>query len=154
VAELLETVESTALATALRGSTWAYPLANAGHIVGVALLVGGIVPVDLRLLGVWRDIPLAFFLRVFTPVSIAGFGLAALFGGLLFVVNAGDYAISVFFQAKMGMLALGLANAMAFRAVHPAQATGDPGRGQRAIGAASLVIWLSVIVLGRLIGYF
>ncbi len=57
----------------------------------------------------------------------------------------------------MAMLALGLANAAAFHALRRRQAAGDAGRtvpGQRALGATSLAVWLAVIVLGRLIGYF
>ena len=51
-------LEATALATGLRNSVWSYPLVNAAHILGVALLVGSIVPLDLRLLGAWRSAPL------------------------------------------------------------------------------------------------
>lgn len=46
----LAALEATELARALRDSVWIYPLVNAGHILGVALLVGSIVPLDLRLL--------------------------------------------------------------------------------------------------------
>ena len=63
----LVALEATALAGALRGSVWAYPLVNAAHILGVALLVRGILPLDLRLLGAWR---------VLTRMAGAGLGLA------------------------------------------------------------------------------
>ena len=53
VAELAVVLEQGALAQALAGSVWWYPLINAGHILGIALLVGGIIPLDLRLLGLW-----------------------------------------------------------------------------------------------------
>ena len=157
MAELLGAVEASAVATALRGSTWAYPLVNAGHIVGVALLFGAIAPVDLRLLGAWRNVPVAVFLRVLVPVSLAGLGLAALCGGLLFVTDARDYAASGLFRAKMAMLAVGLANAAALHALrrrHDPEIAGRPVPGRRLFAAASLAAWLSVIVLGRLIGYF
>jgi len=157
MADLLGAIEATALATALRGSTWAYPLVNAGHVVGLALLFGAIVPLDLRLIGAWRDVPLIHFLRVLVPVAAAGLAVAALFGLLLFAANARDYAASGFFLAKMAMLALGIANAAAFHALRRRRTPGDAGGdipGQRVIGAASLAVWLAVIVLGRLIGYF
>ena len=51
IEQALVFVENLAVVSALRNSTLAYPLVNAGHILGVALLVGGIVPLDLRLLG-------------------------------------------------------------------------------------------------------
>ena len=65
-------LEATPLATALRGSVWVYPLVNAAHILGVALLVGSIVPLDLRLLGVWRSVPLTPLWGVLTRTAGAG----------------------------------------------------------------------------------
>jgi hypothetical protein len=62
-------LEATVLAAALRGSVWAYPLVNAGHILGVALLIGSIVPLDLRLLGLWQAVPLASLWRVLTRIT-------------------------------------------------------------------------------------
>jgi hypothetical protein len=156
-ADLLAGIEGSVLATALRGSTWVYPLVNAGHVIGIALLFGAIVPVDLRLIGAWRAVPLAVFLRVLVPVAAAGLAVAAVFGLLLFAANARDYVASGFFQAKMAMLALGVANALAFHALRRRHAPDDPGRDipwQWLIGATSLAVWLAVIVLGRLIGYF
>jgi hypothetical protein len=156
-ADLLAGIEGSVLATALRGSTWVYPLVNTGHVIGIALLFGAIVPVDLRLIGAWRDVPLAQFLRVLVPVSAAGLVLAAVFGLLLFAANARDYVASGFFQAKMAMLALGIANALTFHALRRRHVPEDPGHDiplQRSVGATSLAVWLAVIVLGRLIGYF
>lgn len=48
---LFAALEASTWATALSGSLWVYPLINAGHLLGIALLVGAIVPMDLRLLG-------------------------------------------------------------------------------------------------------
>jgi hypothetical protein len=86
------------------------------------------VPVDLRLIGAWRAVPLAVFLRVLVPVAAVGLVLAAVFGLLLFAANARDYVASGFFQAKMAMLALGVANALAFHALRRRHAPDDPGR--------------------------
>lgn len=155
MADLLGAMEASQLATALRGSMWVYPLVNAGHVIGIALLFGAIVPLDLRLIGFWRDAPLAQFLRVLVPIAAAGLSLAAVFGLLLFAANAKDYAASGFFLAKMGMLVLGVANALVFHTLYRRHSPDDRDvPWQRAIGATSLAVWFSVIVLGRLIGYF
>jgi len=53
----LAALEGTALAQALRVSRWGCAAVNAGHVLGVALLVGAIVPLNLRLLGLWRGVP-------------------------------------------------------------------------------------------------
>jgi hypothetical protein len=160
LAEALAGLEGLALAATLRGSTWLYPLVNAGHIVGIALLFGAIAPLDLRLMGVWSGVPLSALLRVLVPVAGIGLSLAAVAGSLLFITKAGEYVGSAFFQAKMVMLALALGNVAAFHALRRRKGRGsDPAplpsvALQRLQGATSLTLWLCVIVLGRLIGYF
>lgn len=160
-AETLAGLEASALAGSLRGSTWLYPLVNAGHIVGIALLFGAIAALDLRLIGAWNRIPLEDLFRVLVPVAVAGLGIAACAGALLFISKASAYAASGLFQAKMLMLALGIANAMTYQLLRRRQRSDGSGRAgsgvvpfQRLIGAASIATWLSVIVLGRLVGYF
>ena len=51
--EWLAALEATAIARELRASVWAYPLVNAGHRLGIALLLGAMVALDLKLLGAW-----------------------------------------------------------------------------------------------------
>lgn len=160
LAEALASLEGSALASTLRGSTWLYPLVNAGHIVGIALLFGAIVPLDLRLMGVWGGVPLGVLFRVLVPVVATGLGLAMVAGSLLFITKASEYLASAFFQAKMLLLAVGIANVLAYHALRRKRASPSDGPApksvplQRLIGAASLTVWLCVIVLGRLVGYF
>jgi hypothetical protein len=161
LAEALAALEASWLAATLRGSTWLYPLINAGHIAGIALLFGAIASFDLRLMGAWRLVPLDALRRVLVPVAATGLGLAAIAGSLLFIAKAMEYAASPFFQAKMLMLCLGLGNVLAFHILSRRRGWRDPGRTsatsaplQRFLGAASFTVWLSVLVLGRLVGYF
>lgn len=159
LAQALASLEGSALAATLRGSTWLYPLVNAGHIVGIALLFGAIASLDLRLMGAWRTIPLDMLSRVLVPVAALGLGLAALAGSLLFITNASEYVASAFFQAKMLVLVLGVANALTYRLLRregqgPGSERALSAPLQRLYGAASLTVWLCVIVLGRLVGYF
>ena len=158
--EWLAGLEATALARALRGSVWVYPLVNAGHILGVALLVGSIVPLDLRLLGAWRSVPLAPLWRVLTRTAAAGFALVIVFGSLLFITRATEYAASEFFIAKMVVVGAATAHALALRRVVPDEltrmrsATEKPSRRIRLAGGISLAAWLTALTLGRLVGYF
>ena len=85
-------VEELAAVSALRNSTFLYPLVNAGHILGVSILVGGIVPLDLRLLGLWRHYPVMVFVDVLRVTAAIGLGLAVVCGALLFATAAVDYA--------------------------------------------------------------
>ena len=153
LADILAALHASPLAAALRGSTWLYPLVNAGHIVGIALLFGAIASLDLRLMGAWRATPLASLSRILAPVAAAGFGIAAAAGALLFIAKAPDYAASPLFQAKLLLIAAGLANAAAYYALRR-RAERMPQPLQRLFGALSLCTWLGVIVLGRLVGYF
>lgn len=151
--DILAALHASPLAAALRGSTWLYPLVNAGHIVGIALLFGAIASLDLRMMGAWSATPLAALSRILAPVAAAGFAIAATAGGLLFITKANAYAASSLFQAKMLLVAAGLANVLAYYALRR-RAKPLPIVLQRLFGAASLAIWLGVIVLGRLVGYF
>jgi hypothetical protein len=160
IGDWLAALEATALARALRDSVWTYPLVNAGHILGVALLVGSIAPLDLRLLGMWRSVPLVPLWRVLTRTAAAGLALAIGCGALLFVARATEYAASGLFVAKMAIVGAGAANALVLRRVAPevvlrARPAFEmlPGR-LRLAGGISLAAWLAALTLGRLIGYF
>jgi len=153
-------LEATELAAALRNSVWSYPLVNAAHILGVALLVGSIVPLDLRLLGAWRSVPLAPLWGVLTRTAGIGLVLAIIFGTLLFITRATEYIASNLFIAKMLVVAIGTANALTLRI--PSQAKISeitssrwklPTRLRLAAGV-SLAAWLAALTLGRLVGYF
>lgn len=158
--EWLVALEATALAGALRGSVWAYPLVNAAHILGVALLVGAMLPLDLRLLGAWRSVPLAPLWRVLTRTAGVGLGLAIVCGIFLFITRATEYAASSLFLVKMGVVGIGVVNALAVRTWVPEARV--PMRSVRekppvrlqVAGGLSLVAWLTALTLGRLIGYF
>ena len=151
-ADALAAVENLPAIAALRESYLVYPLVNALHIVGVALLFGAIVPLDLRLAG-WRRESSAVdgLSRLLLPVAVFGFLLAALAGLLLFATDARAYAASPLFQAKLLLIALALANALALRRVDWRNA--GSSRRVALAGAASVILWLGAILLGRLIGY-
>jgi len=146
-------LEQAAPIAALRESTYAFPLVNAAHIIGIALLFGSIVALDLRLLGWRRDAgPAGVFTRLLVPVAIGGLLIAIPAGLLMFATDARAYAASPLFQAKMVIVALAIANALWLRA---AERRGPMLQFRAALaGAASIVLWLVAIVLGRLVGYF
>jgi hypothetical protein len=154
LAEALGALENLPAVVALRESWLAYPLVNALHIVGVALLFGAIVPLDLRLAGWRRGVgavgPLS---RLLLPVAIFGFLLAAVAGLLLFATDARAYAESALFRAKLVLIAAALANAWLLRRIDW-RGTRSSDRRVAVAAAASLLLWLAVIVVGRLIGYF
>jgi hypothetical protein len=153
LAPWLAAIEAAPAIEALRLSSWAYPAVNTLHIVGIALLFGSIVPLDLRLAG-WRrdDASLGSLTRFLLPVAVAGFVLAALAGLLLFATDARAYASSPLFQAKLGLIAAALLNAWLLRRVDW-QSPALSSRRLALAGVLSIGLWLGAITLGRWIAY-
>jgi hypothetical protein len=144
---------------ALRASRWAYPLVNSAHIVGLSLLFGAILPLDLRLLGAWRGVPLHLLARVLLPVAMAGLALAAASGFLMFAVSATKYVATPVFLAKLMLIAAAVANALLLR-LAPAwtlarvpDLDAPPAARLKLAAGLSLTLWLAVILCGRFIAY-
>ena len=149
--ELLAALERAAPVEALRASAWAYPLVEVAHLLGVALLVGPIVALDLRLLGRGADLPATVLAAHLLPLAWAGFALAGLTGLALFAVSAVSYAANPVFLAKMAVIAGAGVNALALRRRGGVAASRG---GARAAAAASLLLWTLAVGLGRAIAYW
>jgi len=145
---LAAALEATALAQFLKGSQWVYPLVNAGHLLGIALLVGAVVPLDLTLAGIVRRVDRVAATALLRPFAVAGLLLATGCGALLFITQAGDYARNPLFVAKIGLIGLAALNAGLHARLAPANI-----RLGRALALVSLALWPLVLLLGRLVGY-
>jgi len=106
----LTALQSSTLAMALRDSAWLYLTVRVAHLLGAALMVGAIVPLDLRLLGLWRRVSPAPLGRVLRSCAAVGLIVAIVSGSLLFVVSPVRYADSDVFVGKMVLVGLGGAN--------------------------------------------
>jgi len=140
----------------LQRSGTAYLFVNAAHILGIGLLVGAILPLDLRLAGLIRAAPLAVLAPFLTRAAACGLALALLTGAWLFTVKPLEYAANPALLWKLGLLALALANiALQHRgaALASALATERVPLRVRASALASFMLWLSVLVAGRWIGF-
>lgn len=136
--------------TALASHPWAYPAFEALHLVGVALLFGGLVVFELRLLGLARALDLAALARLVLPLALLGFALCAFSGLCMFATQPQELLANPAFRAKLVLLMLAGANAAWFHA-RGSLALGDAAA--RAQGLLSLGIWLAVIICGRWIAY-
>jgi hypothetical protein len=149
-------LQESGLGLLIRNAVWIYPFANIAHVFGVILLVGPIVALDLRLLGVARFVPAAAASRFLTPFAVLGILIAVPSGATLFIADAASLSTNTVLQIKLTLVALGIVNAILFRVWwSKALATWDVqapllGRVQAAL---SILIWLSVPALGRLIAY-
>lgn len=140
----------------LQRSGTAYLFVNAAHILGIGLLVGAILPLDLRLAGLIRGAPLAALAPFLTRAAAFGLALALLTGLWLFTVKPLEYAANPAFLWKLALLALALANiALQHQGAALARAVAEervPGR-VRASALASFSLWLAVLLAGRWIGF-
>jgi hypothetical protein len=151
-----ESLADWPVAAALRRSVLLYPLVNAAHIIGIGLLLGAIATLDLRLLGAFRRVPLPLLAPPLVRVAAAGLLLALASGFLLFSVRPQAYLDNPAFLAKLGLVALGLANVALLRLApgwRRALAGGAPGAAPRLAAGLSLLAWIGAILAGRWIAF-
>jgi len=152
-------IEMSALGVAMRQSLWLYPIVEIVHLTGIALLVGSIAMLDLRLLGLSRSVPVRRLAFHILPWTAASFLLIVPSGLSMFVAHAGDFIASPVFVLKICLILAAGVNAAVFHAgVFRGAAAWDaevpPPPAARAAGAVSLLLWVSVIACGRLLAYF
>ena len=153
----LAALGASGVAGLLRGSIYVYPLVNAVHILGFALLVGTIAALDVRILGFARAIPLADAARLLLPFTIGGLVLAIVAGLALFIVKPQEYWANPVFLVKLGLIVLAVANALSLRLRPAWRRALDGGMvtpGLRVSAVMSLCLWVAVLVAGRLIAFF
>jgi hypothetical protein len=159
IAVILKWLEATAVAGKIRGSLYLFPLIESTHVLGLALVFGTIAIIDLRLLGIastqrrvtrmWSDI---------LKWTWAAFALTALTGALMFITNATVYYHNFFFRTKMLLLALTGVNMFVFdltarRTLSSWDKAPAAPRAGRIVAALSLVMWIGIIFMGRIIGF-
>jgi hypothetical protein len=159
----LGALEASGLGQAMRQWLWLYPTVETVHIVGLALLFGSIAVLDLRLLGLSRNIPVKTLARHVLPWSIGSFVLIVPSGLLMFTAHATEFIDSEVFILKMLLIMAALLNAGLFHTI--TFRTADvwdseemrklpPPPSARLAGALSLLLWIAVIACGRLLAYF
>ena len=147
---LLEGIAATPLAQWMRFSRWGYAAVNTAHVLGISLLVGAIVPLNLKLLGAWRGAALEPLSKVLVPTAVCGLTLAAITGSLLFLADPLDYAGLPIFLLKIGLIAAATLHALSF---HVGNGFSASAARQKFAGGFSLGAWISVLVLGRFIAF-
>lgn len=140
----------------LQQSATAYLFVNCAHILGIGLLLGAILPLDLRLIGCFRSVPLAVLGPFLSRSAAIGITLALLTGVWLFSVRVDDYVANTAFLWKIALLAVALTNIViqhTHRHYRRALESGIVHTSVRVLAVASVCSWLSVLVAGRWIGF-
>ncbi|HEX7238520.1 MAG TPA: DUF6644 family protein [Gammaproteobacteria bacterium] len=158
---LLVWLEGSALGQLMRASgVWAYGVVNLVHILGAATLFGSVLAFDLKLIGLWRRVPLAALERPMLTLAACGFAVAVASGVTLLSTNGSEYVGNPFLALKFSAIGLGLANLAAaqFLPAWRARAVEPHSPRQRfalrVVGATSLACWLGAVATGRMIGYW
>lgn len=159
IAGLLSRLENTPLATQIAGSDWAFPIIESVHVISLALVLGTVCIVDLRLLG-WASAqrPYGDVARETLPYTWFAFGAAAVSGTLMFITKAAEYYENTAFRAKAILLLLAGLNMLTFQLATARDAAewdrtrSIPWPGRLA-AALSLLFWISIVFFGRRVGF-
>jgi hypothetical protein len=150
--EICRWLDGTQASISFRQSLNVYPIVEGMHVLGLAFSVGTVVWFDLRLAGAaMRRYPVSEVFRSVKPWMLVT-------GALLFMSHAEQAYRSPYFQAKVVMLLLALINVAVFhstidrRRVEWDKAPFPPLQA-RVAGIASLILWIAIIVAGRLMAY-
>ncbi len=135
---------------ALAEHPWAYPALEAAHIAGIALLVGSLVLLELRVWGAAPELPVPALARLALAVTAVGFALVLLSGLAMFSARPTELLANRAFVLKMGLVMLAGLNAAWFHGRGSLARLDTLARAQTAL---SLGLWLGVIILGRWIAY-
>ncbi len=135
---------------ALRAHPWAYPALESVHIVGIALLLGNLVALEIRVFGGAAALPVQALARLSLRVAAAGFALAAATGLLMFATQPSELLANRSFLIKMGLLALAGCNAAWFHGRGSLEKLDPTARVQMLVSTA---IWIGAVFCGRWIAY-
>jgi hypothetical protein len=159
VLEFCQWIEATAVGVWVRESLYGFQILTATHIVGVALSVGAFAWFDFRLLGIaLQRVPVASVYRRIIPIATAGFIVAFISGGLLFIGYAVPAYHNLAFRLKLTAMALAGLNALAYhfvteRGIVTWNTSPSPPTAAKLAGVFSLALWTSVILGGRMVAY-
>ncbi|MCS6877864.1 MAG: hypothetical protein N2038_06575 [Geminicoccaceae bacterium] len=150
-------LETTAASAAVRRSLWAYPVASVLHVLGMGILLGSIVVLDLRLLGFATAVPARALAELAIPLAAFGLAIQIPTGAVMLAADAAALLGHPLFLAKLALVALALLNvALVHRAMGPDRVALDrplsPALRRGAL--VSLVSWPLVAALGRAVAYF
>jgi len=158
-AELLQNLTDSAIGAGIRESNVLFPWIESLHVLAATTVVGTIAIVDLRLIGYASHRKGARQLILdLLPFTWAAFGLAVVTGSLLFTSNASGYAANTQFLSKMAVLLLAGINMAyfhltAYRRIDQWDDALPTPKAVRIAGATSLVLWITIVFLGRWIGF-
>jgi hypothetical protein len=156
--QTLARLQDLSFPTQIRESDWLFPTIETVHVFALVLVVGTIMRVDLRLLGLAnKERPFSQVASEMLPWTWVAFGVAALAGTLMFSSKALTYYSNIPFRLKMICLLLAGINMALFHWLGTRQLEawdhGRPPLAAKLAGGASLLLWTTIVAAGRWIGF-
>jgi hypothetical protein len=148
--EFLSWLEATGLSVWIRESLWGYPIVLSSHAVGMAVVVGMVTMIDIRVLGFARKIPISSFNSLFT-LTWAGFAVNFISGCLLFTGDPAKFFFSTTFRVKIILIIIGMISV--WQLLRAVTDTGESSSKAKTIAVVSLLCWFGAITAGRLTAY-
>ena len=136
---------------AIASHPWAYPALEIIHLLGVGLILGNLVLLELRVFGLGRQIPIEPLAALGLPLVIVGACLATGTGTIMFATQPAELLANRAFTLKLGLLLLAACNAAWFHARGSLKLLDGTARLSAFI---SLILWLAILALGRWIAYY
>ncbi|MDI1342355.1 hypothetical protein [Polaromonas sp.] len=134
----------------LRSHLWAYPALEMVHISGIALLLGNLVLLELRVFGLGAALPVRELARLSLGLALSGFVIAAASGLLMFASQPAELLANRAFTLKMLLLFTAACNAAWFHGRGSLDKLDVWARVQMVV---STLIWLAILACGRWIAY-
>lgn len=158
LADFMAWLEQRSFAVAIAKSIWLFPIIETVHVLGLSVVVGSVLMMDLRLLGLGsRQRTVSEVLSSALPWTWSAFLVTLTAGSLLFSSKATTYYANLPFRIKLGCLALAATNMLVFHfGVGRDMSRWDrstPPVAARVAGAISLVLWVMIVASGRWIGF-
>lgn len=159
VTAFLQSLEASSWGAFVHNKAWAFTTSEVVHVFAVSLLLGTIMIVDLRLIGIAAaKRPFTDLARQVLPFTWAAFVMAVIAGAFLFISRATEYAANPVFWTKMALIALAGINMIIFEFITARDAQkwnidAAPPPAARLAGAISITSWILVIFVGRLIHF-
>ena len=151
--EAFEWIEHSRIGEFMRGSRVVFPVFEILHLLGLALFAGTLLLTDLGLLGVaMRRQPVNQVASALAPWTWRGFALLMITGPFMFSAQAAKWHDNPVFWIKMFLLMIAAIFQWSVRARITVDLSGDPGQA-KLIGGLSLVLWISIGLLSKMMEF-
>lgn len=154
---IIEPLNDSTLNTLVTGNQFVFPILEMAHFMGLCLLFGALLIIDLRIVGFAPSVPIQK-VDLFVKFALLGFATNFLTGFLFIVADSDRYLVNSAFWIKMTVIAFaGLNSVYFFRKIKPqldaGVASASLSAGSHLVAWLSLATWSCVIILGRFIPF-